>query len=732
MTKHSWKFFRAGGFDQVKLETGADLTHLDELDLKLWVALACPTTGLEFDPATAAFIDTDKDGRIRANELIAAVQWAGAMLADPDELLKGGDTLALSAIADPTLLASAKRICANLGKPEATSISLADVSDADRIFTNTVLNGDGVIIPESARDDATRAVIRDIAECMGTVPDRSKKPGIDQAKADAFFAACEAFDAWHRNAEADRARVLPLGEKTAAAADAVRPLRGKLDDYYSRCHLGAFDPRAVALLEKKEDEALALALQDGGVAAAVLRSLPLARAATARALPLRDGLNPVYADAVAGFAAQAVLPLLGERAELGEADWRRLSASLAPYEEWRAGRTGVAVEKLGLPRVREVLSSGAKDAINALIASDQALASEMAAIASVEKLIRYRRDLFRLCTNFVNFRDFYDEGEPAIFQAGTLYLDRRSCTLTLYVEDVASHAKMAGLAGSYLAYCDIVHKGAGEKRQIVAAFTNGDADNLMLGRNGLFYDRHGNDWDATIVRIIDNPISIREAFWAPYKKLVRLIEEQVAKRAAEEHAAADTRLSATATEVANVDRSKPEARKVDIGTVAALGVAFGAMATAFAAIAGYLSGLLKLPFWQVCVAVAGLLMLVSGPSVVMAWLKLRKRNLGPILDANGWAVNAKASVNVPFGASLTGLAKLPAGYVLSAKDRYGEQPSPWPRLIKLAIGVAFVLSLLNEFYVLDGIWHLATGRHNPAWFKVPPRDDGDGGRATAK
>ena len=117
---------------------------------------------------------------------------------------------------------------------------------------------------------------------------------------------------------------------------------------------------------------------------------------------------------------------------------------------------------------------------------------------------------------------------------------------------------------------------------------------------------------------------------------------------------------------------------MDVGTVAALGVAFGALATAFAAIAGYLSGLLKLPFYQLCLAVAGLLLLVSGPSMVIAWLKLSKRNLGPILDANGWAVNARAKLNVPFGASLTGLAKLPPGHVLAVEDRFSERPRPTP------------------------------------------------------
>ena len=153
---HTWKFFRAGGFDQVKLETGADLMNLDQLDQKLWVALACPTTGVEFDPKTAALIDTDGDKRIRANELIAAVKWAGSMLKNPDLIVKGGDSVPLSEIKDAALLASAKQILANLGQKDATAISLADASDANKIFANTTFNGDGVIIADSASDAAVK------------------------------------------------------------------------------------------------------------------------------------------------------------------------------------------------------------------------------------------------------------------------------------------------------------------------------------------------------------------------------------------------------------------------------------------------------------------------------------------------------------------------------------------------------------------------------------------------
>src|SRR5208282_4800013 len=122
--KHRWHFFRAGDFDQVKLETGADLMHLDQLDQKLWVALACPLTGLEFDARTAALIDTDLDGRIRAPELIAAVQWAGFTLKDPDDLIDAGDSLPLAAINDTSpegkqILAAAKQILSALGREDA-------------------------------------------------------------------------------------------------------------------------------------------------------------------------------------------------------------------------------------------------------------------------------------------------------------------------------------------------------------------------------------------------------------------------------------------------------------------------------------------------------------------------------------------------------------------------------------------------------------------------------------
>jgi hypothetical protein len=722
---HVWRFFRAGGFDQVKLDTGADLMHLDQLDQKLWVALACPITGLEFDPKTLALIDTDHDGRVRAPELIAAVKWAGAMLKNPDDLVKGGEPLPLAAINDSTaegkqLLASAKQILVNLGHKDATAISLDDTSDANKIFANTTFNGDGVIIPESASDDATKAMINDIAACFGTLPDRSGKMGIDQANADAFFAECAAFDAWMKQSEDDAANILPAGPATIAAAAAVKAIKGKVDDYFGRCRLAAFDPRAVALLNRKEEEYLAVAAKDLSISAAEIADFPLAQVAANKPLPLKGAINPAHAAAVAALQASAVKPLLGDKSELSEADWMALQSKLGAYELWNAAKAGAAVEKLGIKRVRELLAPKVKETINGLIAKDKALEPEATSIATVEKLVRYVRDLHRLCLNFVSFKDLYDGNDPAIFQCGTLYLDQRSCVLCLPVEDPAKHAIMAGLAGAYLAYCDCLRKGTGERLSIMAVVSQGDDDNLMIGRNGIFYDRKGRDYDATITKLISNPISLRQAFWLPYKKLARMIEEQIAKRAAAADAGAAAKLQTTATGVATAAPKPPEPpKKIDTGTLAAIGLV---LTTLLAALGGIFAAFGRLPLWQMPLAIAGILLAVSIPSVIFAYVKLRKRNLGPILDANGWAVNAKARINVPFGTSLTAIAKLPPDAKRDTFDPFADKKQPWGLWITLAIilglgigAVCYYLGCLDR--MLPGKLKSTSvmGTNAPAW-----------------
>lgn len=710
---HPWQFFRAGGFDQVRLESGADLANLGQLDQKLWVALSCPISGLEFDPQTAALIDTDKDGRIRAPELINAVQWAVGALKDADTLIRGGDALSPEAINGESdhgkqILASARKILDHLGQPAGTPIKLSQAAEANAVFAAALFNGDGVIIPECAEDPAVSALIAEMIDCVGAVKDRSGKPGLDQEHADKFFDACAAFDAWMKQGEIDAQTVLPLGNNTATAAAAVRAVKQKVDDYFGRCRVAAYDPRAIDALNRAREDYAPIAAHQLTIDASELASFPLAQVAPGKPLPLVSGLNPAHAAAICVLLTAAVRPLLGNRQELTESDWAAVQAKLSGFETWNAAKAGVAVEKLGAARIRELLAGTVRQKINALIARDKALETEAANVANVEKLLRYVRDLHQLCRNFVNFSDLYICGGPAIFQCGVLYLDQRACFLCLTVEDAGRHAAMAGLSGSYLAYCDCARRGTGEKMSIVAVVTQGDDENLMVGRNGVFYDRKGRDYDATISKIIASPISLRQAFWAPYKKLVRSIEEYIAKRAAAADADVQTQLT-TATTTGTTAGTAPAKSMIDPSVIALLSLAVGSLAAGAATVLAFLG---KVPVPLLPFVFAGAALIISGPSLLLAYIKLRKRNLGPILDANGWAINANAKINVPFGERLTVVAQLPEGAQLNSNDRYAEIPARWPKFAIAVLVLIWICSLLNYagiIFLLTKDWETPIG-----------------------
>ncbi len=701
MEKYRWRFFRAGAVDQVTLADGDDLAHLDELDQKLWVALSCPTRGLEFDGRTLELIDTDHDGHIRPAEILAVVRWARDALRNLKDVFRREGKVALAAINDETplgkeLLAEARHILQSLGRPEADVISLDDIADTAKIVAATRFNGDGILPAESAGDEGTAQAVRDIMAALGGKTDRSGKPGVDQATVDKFFEEAGTFVAWLDKGEKDGATSV-AGPGTTVAAEALAAVRAKVDDYFTRCRLAAFDGRAAVALNASEAALVALSPKTLSANADEIAQLPLAPIAANRPLPLGEGLNPAWAARVGALSDAVVGPVLGAaKVILPEAEWVAIKERMAPFFAWQADKPATDVAKLPGARVRELLAGNSRKDLTDLIAQDVAGGDQVQRLEQVEKLIRVHRDLVRLLHNFVTFSEFY-RTRRAIFQVGTLFIDGRSCDLCLPVEDSGKHANLAGMARAYLLYCDCTRKG-GEKRSIVAAVTGGETDNLMVGRNGVFCDHKGNDWDATVTRIVENPISIRQAFWSPYRSFVRMIEAQVAKRAsaADEEAKKKVEVAATATAHADkggveVPQKKPEPKKIDVGTVAAIGVAVGGIATFLTSIVAMFLGL---GLWMP-VGFLGLLLAISGPSMLIAGLKLRQRNIGPILDANGWSVNAMAKINIPFGAALTQVARLPRGSKRELRDPFAEKKRPWKTYL-------FLIALL----VLAAAWYL--------------------------
>ena len=293
-------------------------------------------------------------------------------------------------------------------------------------------------------------------------------------------------------------------------------------------------------------------------------------------------------------------------------------------------------------------------------AKADALAAAKAEFMPLRKLLLLHRDFCRLLRNFVTFEDFYSRKETASFNCGTLIIDQRACHLCIQVNNLPKHDTQAPLSGIYLLYCNCESKKLGKSLQIVAAMTQGEVKNLSVGKNAVFYDNAGNDYDATVIKIIDNPISIRQAFWTPYRKFANWVEEKINKSAAEKDAKVFDDMTAKADAAVNKEGGEAPKPAFDIakfaGIFAAIGMALGMIGTALAAVAKGLSGF---TWWQLLIVFVCILIVISGPSMIIAWLKLRRRNLAPVLNANGWAVNADAIISVPFGMTLTEQVSFP-------------------------------------------------------------------------
>ena len=321
-------------------------------------------------------------------------------------------------------------------------------------------------------------------------------------------------------------------------------------------------------------------------------------------------------------------------------------------------------------------------------ANAAALAAAQAQYKPLEKLLLLCRDYVTLLRNFVSFQDFYakrgkallgrgnaDESPWAIFQAGTLVIDQRACNLCLKVSDMGKHNTQAADSGMYLIYCNCKHQASGQAMQIVAAMTVGDIRNLKVGKNALFYDRQGRDWEAEVVKIIDNPISIGQAFWSPYRKLGDWVSGLITKSAAEKEKKSFADLTAklqtppAAGQAAQPAQPAPFDIAKFAGIFAAIGMAVGYIGAFFTSLATGVKDIALYAWWALPVAIISLFLVISGPSMVLAWMKLRKRNLAPLLNANGWAINADAIVNVLFGNTLTEQAQYP---IVKLKDPHAK------------------------------------------------------------
>lgn len=571
------------------------------------------------------------------------------------------------------IVATSKWLCTVLRNPDIL-LKSADSIPLDAININ---NDEGKALHEAAlkvlagvgREGASSISLADSSSCLATV--LAKR--VEALKAE-------------RAAQTEVAA--PFGEQTDAVAEAYAALDAKMKDFFLRSRLAQFADKA-AVLDVQEEQVQAVSTANLTEKTTDIANYPLFRITGTDVVALGTTPNPAWA---AQWAV--VKPLF--TADITEADWNAVGAKLAAFADYKASL-----------EVSE---------------ADIVVDEETASIQLVDKLLHLTRDFYTLLKNFVTFIDFYNPAVKAVFQAGTLYIDQRACDLCLRVNDAGAMAAQAAASNLFLVFCHCTNKVLGQEMDIVAAVTVGDVSNIAVGKNCIFYDRQGNDWDARVTNVMDNPISIRQAAWSPYKKMASFVEEKIRTMAQSKEdsvisnatANIDAKTDSAAVAVSAAPAQQPaeykEAAKAaagafDIakfaGIFAAIGMALGFIGSFITSV---VTGFLALNWWQMPLCILAIFLLISGPSMFLAWTKLRKRNLAPILNANGWAINAAAMISIAFGNAMTEAAKFPLSAKMRKQDPFADKDMPlWKKCIGYLIALLVIFGVLWYFKVLDGV-----------------------------
>ncbi|MBL7068907.1 MAG: hypothetical protein ISS34_03540, partial [Candidatus Omnitrophica bacterium] len=640
---------------QLRIQNAQDLEKIQVLDEAHWAATSIPISSLNCDPVFASYVDTDQNGRIRTNELKAAQAWLFRFLANRSRLSVGTDALDLNDIdtshpEGQKLRKVAKLILTNLNSSGTQKISLAQVRDVQSIMASAANNGDGIIPPEATSNSDLAQFIISVIETVGFVLDASGKAGIGQEQLKIFFHETEVYLTWKAKGEIPKGdnatEVMPWGNETSQAYGLIASLEEKIEQYFTQCAMVRFDERAAAEMQLRQKELEEIDFMDKSIMETRIKDAPLAIPNPKGILELEASINPIYVERLFDLKEKVLNRALGGPVKhLTQKQWDKVKNIFASYRTWLENKQGIKVEKLDVDRLRTYLNGSYRKQVSELIAKDLVVADDLNQMHNLEKLILYQRWLMELANNFVSFSNLYNPQTRSLFEMGTLVIDGRQITFTMKVQDRQVHKKIAENSFMYLLYIEVTGRQDKDiKFEIVAAVTSGTAGRLRLGKRGIFFTADGREWDAEIVDIVENPISIWESVRAPFQQFTSFIRKQIDKFTKSREGKLEKSFTA------------PSASGMTRDLLLGGGIAIAALGSSFAYVTKALS---QVKPAHILVALVGIAAVILLPGIIMGFIKIRKRDMSVLLEASGWAVNVHMRLSATLGRLFTHVPHLP-------------------------------------------------------------------------
>jgi hypothetical protein len=678
---------RLGGSYQLLLKSADDLENVIAFDEAHWMATSVPCQTLTCDQVLLKLMDYDENGRIRTDEIRTAVKWVLSLLKNRQGLNQGSDNLSLAAINTDSddgraIRKAAERILSNLGQSDSGQISLKQVRNRKEFMAGSLSNGDGIISPEALDQSQSdlRELVDDILKTVGCSEDAGGSPGVNGELLKEFLRQSKKHLQWLEQGQIpsgqEQTDVMIWGEDTKKAYQAVSALREKLDQFFALCAVCAVDDRALRACHLSEEDLAALQTNKQQEILASLANQPIARPNSHGVLDLSGAVNPVFSEQLDALRDNVLLRELGRSGakKLSAPDWKRIQKLFETHGQWQEADAGEAVAKLGPEKLQGYLSGSLPTRLQELIDQDLSTAPELRAIDDLEKLVLYQHWLLRLANNCVSFPDFYNPETRSLVEMGTLILDGRHFRLNTLVASRAEHKKVAANSHICLLYVEVSRRGSDDGFEVASAVTAGTKTSLCIGKPGIFFTIDGTEWDAIVVDVLHNPVSVIEAMKDPFRKLTDFISMQWEKITKSFYKDTEKKLgkgldSAKKTMSAPPPPPpKPKAAGSTRDLLMGGGIAFAGLGWAASSMARTIS---SLGFLGILKVIGTVLVLILGTTLISALLKLRRRNLSMILEASGWAVNKRMRLTRKIGRLFTYSPPLEISKLMGRDLTYG-------------------------------------------------------------
>lgn len=636
MKTNDMKFARHGKAYQLVVATDRDLPHVLALDDSHWAATSAPVNAFKCDPQLLAYLDSDKNGRIRTDEIRDAVSWCLETLADTRGMNAGVTMVETAAIrADakdgPGLLVTAAYVAEQTSAaPER--IGLEHVRRCMDELRMKPLNGDGVIIPEAAEDPAVADYIAGAIRATGGDPDLSGQTGVGAARLAAFQTAIGEYLSWKDRGDQAGPDVMAFGADTHALWQRLERFAPQIDRFFMLAGFRDFDPGNAGKFLAAEPAA--------ENPADALNHAPLAIPDEHGRLPLAGpSVNPVFTAEVAEIRAHLFGLARGVVPDtVTAAEWKDLKTRLAPYGAYMAAKKGGCVESLPLDKLRVWQDAPHVDAVARLIEADRDVARRVAAFSILEKLILYHGHLLRLINNFVSLSEFYAPESRALFERGSAVIDGRWFNFAIETNDPAAHSAVARASGIFTLYLKVDRRtDPTQSFSVALPATAGTRGNLSVGKRGIFFDIHGAEHDCVITQLIENPISLLEAVMAPFIKVGKMIMGKIEGLSA---SAEDAIMKGAdqATTAPPAGAPAPAAPASPATLLMSVSISIAALGSGFAVLSKSFGGMTARGRLYAGLVGATIILL---PIVIGGIIKLSRQDLSAILEGCGWAINPR-------------------------------------------------------------------------------------------